>query len=218
MTKRENCSNKRPLYRLIKRLFDLFFSFVLLALLIVPLFIVGVVIKLNSSGPAVFKDRRIGKDGKEIKIYKFRSMYSDAEENIDKYLTSEQKEIWNKERKLENDPRITKVGSFIRKTSIDELPQLLNIFIGNLSFVGPRPISKREYETHFSTEEQKKLTSVKPGLTGFWQIYGRNNIEFENGERQKIELSYVDKCGLLTDIKVMFLTVPAVLSKKGVKS
>lgn len=206
-----------PLYTFIKRCFDLFASFIAILLLLLVYLIVFIAVKVNSPGPAIFKDKRIGKSGKLITVLKFRSMYSDAESNIGKYLTPEQIEIWNRERKLDDDPRITKVGKFIRKTSLDELPQFFNVFIGNMSLVGPRPISQREYNEHFSDEQKKIITSAKPGITGYWQVYARNEAEFKTGERQKLELEYFEKRSLWLDFKILILTVPAVLKKKGVK-
>lgn len=205
------------LYAVCKRIIDILLSFIGLVVLCIPLLIISLVIRLNSKGPAIFVDKRVGKNNKNISVYKFRSMYIDAEKNIDKYLTPEQKEIWLKERKLNNDPRITSVGRFIRKTSIDELPQLLNIFVGSLSIVGPRPISRKELEENFTDDEKTKLLSVKPGLTGYWQVYGRNDIEFKDHKRQELELTYIDKKSFWMDIKIFFLTIPAVLSHKGVK-
>lgn len=204
-------------YFAVKRLVDLLASFFAILLLSLVLIGVAIAVKCSSKGPAIFADKRVGKNGKEIKVLKFRSMYIDAESNIDKYLTPEQKEIWLRERKLENDPRITKVGRFIRKTSLDELPQLFNIFIGTMSFVGTRPITVRELETHFTEEEQNIIKSGKPGLTGYWQVYGRGEAEYETGERQKLELEYFYKRGLFFDLKILFLTIPAVLKHKGAK-
>lgn len=212
----EKQSNKF-VYRTIKRFFDFILALIALIILFIPLIVIGLVVKINSKGPAIFKDKRVGYKGKLVKVYKFRSMYSDAESNIDRYLTPEQKEIWNKERKLDNDPRITSVGRFIRKTSLDELPQFINVLIGNMSLVGPRPISKREYDMHYTEDERKLLNLTKPGITGYWQVYGRNDVEFETGERQKLELEYINKRSLWLDFKILFLTIPAVLSKKGVK-
>lgn len=209
--------SKKYFYRFIKRCADMIASFIALLLLFIPLIIIAVIIKCNSKGPAIFKDRRMGYKGKIVTVYKFRSMYSDAEANIDKYLTPEQKETWLRERKLENDPRITKVGRFIRKTSIDELPQFINVLFGTMSLVGPRPISQREYKEHYTDDEKKLLNLCKPGITGYWQVYGRNDVEFETGERQKLELEYIQKRSLWLDFKILFLTIPAVLSKKGVK-
>ncbi len=204
-------------YFLVKRLFDLFNSFLAILLLSLVLLGVAIAVKCSSKGPAIFADKRVGKNGKIIKVLKFRSMYIDAESNIDKYLSPEQKEIWMRERKLDNDPRITKVGRFIRKTSLDELPQLFNIFVGTMSFVGTRPITERELKGNFTEEEQKILVSGKPGLTGYWQVYGRGEAEYETGERQKLELEYFYRRGLFFDLKLLFLTIPAVLKHKGAK-
>ncbi len=198
-----------------KRLFDLFCSILGLVLIAWFLLILAVLVKISSKGPVLFKDHRIGKNGKEIKVYKFRSMYIDAETNIDKYLTPEQKETWIRERKLDNDPRITKIGRFMRKTSLDELPQILNVIGGSLSLVGPRPITEREIEEHFTKEQADIMLSAKPGITGYWQVYGRSDADFASGERQKLTLEYFEKRSLWLDIKILFLTIPAVLKHKG---
>lgn len=127
-----------------KRVFDFTSSLFVILLISWFLLIMLIINLIATKGHPIFPDKRIGKNGKEIKVYKFRSMYYDAESNIDKYLTPEQKEVWLRERKIDNDPRITPVGRFIRKTSIDELPQLFNILFGSMSVVGPRPISKKD--------------------------------------------------------------------------
>ena len=199
-----------------KRVFDIFFSFLAILILLLPMMIVGIIVKITSKGPMIFKDRRVGKNKKIINVYKFRSMYIDAEKNIDKYLTPEQKEIWLRERKLDNDPRITKFGKFIRKTSLDELPQLFNILFGQMSFVGTRPITIHELEDNFTDEQQKIIVSGKPGLTGYWQIYGRGSAEYFDGERQNLELEYYYKRSLMFDLKLIILTIPAVFKAKGV--
>lgn len=204
-------------YEFIKRCFDIFASGIAIILFGWLLLILALAVKFTSKGPALFKDCRVGKNGKKIKIYKFRSMYIDAESNLDKYLTPEMKEKWAKERKLDNDPRITKVGKFLRKTSLDELPQLFNIFGGSISIVGPRPIKNYELLSAYTPYQIQKLLSVKPGLTGYWQVYGRSNVDYASGKRQKEELAYLPKRGLLMDIKIIFLTIPAVLKKKGAK-
>ena len=143
-------------------------------------------------------------------------MYYDAESNIDKYLTPEQKETWLRERKLDNDPRITKLGRILRKTSLDELPQLFNILFGSMSVVGPRPISTKELD-NFTDEELEILFTAKPGLTGYWQVYGRSDVDFESGERQRLELEYFSKRSFWFDIGLIFKTIPSVLSSKGAK-
>ena len=205
------------LYSISKRLFDFFSSFFVI-LLISPVLLILFLIQLFATkGHPIFMDKRIGKKGKEIKVLKFRSMYYDAETNIDKYLTPEQKEIWIRERKLDDDPRITKVGKFLRKTSLDELPQLFNILFGSMSVVGYRPMSSREVEEHFTEEERQILYKAKPGLTGYWQVYGRSDVDFESGKRQKLELEYFSKRGFWFDLGLVFKTIPAVLNHKGAK-
>lgn len=202
-------------YYMWKRLFD-FFSSLVVILLLSWLFIILFIIQIFATkGHPIFADKRIGKKGKLIKVYKFRSMYYDAE-NVDKYFTPDQKEIWLRERKVDNDPRITKFGKFLRKTSLDELPQLFNILFGSMSVVGPRPISKKELD-NFYPSELEILYKAKPGLTGYWQVVGRSNIDFASGERQKIELEYFTKRGFWFDLGLVFRTIPAVLRHKGAK-
>lgn len=208
---------KEGMYKFLKRAFDVLVSSVALIILFIPMIIVGIIIKATSQGPVFFKDKRVGKDGKDIVVLKFRSMYKDAEARLEQYLTKEQLEMWQKERKVDNDPRITKVGKFIRKTSIDELPQLINILKGDLSIIGNRPLSKTEYNTHFSEEEKKVLDSMRPGLTGYWQAYGRSNVTFLSGERQKMYIYYPKNASLLLDIKIFFKTIIVVLTHKGAK-
>lgn len=202
------------LYAFNKRIFD-FFSSLIVILLISWLLVILFIIQLFATKfHPIFTDKRIGKNNKKIKVYKFRTMYYDAESNIDKYLTPEQKETWIRERKLDNDPRITKFGKFLRKTSLDELPQLFNILFGSMSVVGPRPITEREL-SHFTEEELKLMLSAKPGLTGYWQVYGRSDVDFESGERQKLELEYFAHRGFWFDLGLIFKTIPAVLKHKG---
>lgn len=208
---------KKTVYEFIKRLFDICASALGIILLSWLLIIVAIIIKCTSKGPVFFKDKRVGKGGKEIHVYKFRSMYVDAESRLKEYLTPEQLEQWYKERKIDNDPRITKVGKFIRKTSIDELPQMFNIFIGNMSIFGNRPITKKELNEWYTPEQKELLYKIKPGLTGYWQAYGRSDVTFESGERQKLDLIYVYKRSTWLDIKVFFRTIYVVLFGKGAK-
>lgn len=204
-------------YSFFKRLFDFLSSLIVIILISWLLLILYIIQIFATKGHPIFKDNRIGKKGKHIKVYKFRSMYYDAESNIDKYLTPEQKEIWLRERKLDDDPRITKVGKFLRKTSLDELPQLFNILFGSMSVVGYRPMSEREVNEHFTEKERKILFKAKPGLTGYWQVYGRSDVDFASGERQKLELEYFSKRGFFFDLGLIFKTIPAVLKHKGAK-
>lgn len=204
-------------YEFVKRSFDILSSFLLICLISWLLIIIFVVQLFFTHGHPIFCDSRIGKNGKEIKVFKFRSMFYDAESNIDKYLSPEQKEIWIRERKLDDDPRITKFGKILRKTSLDELPQLFNILFGTMSVVGYRPMSEREYYDHFTEKQRRILASARPGLTGYWQVYGRSDVDFESGKRQKMELKYFEKRSLLFDLRLIFLTIPAVLKEKGAK-
>ena len=204
-------------YFFFKRLGDFLTAFFALLLIGWFLIIMAIIVAIGSKGSPIYCDKRIGKGGKEISVLKFRSMYKDANEHPEKYLNEEQMKQFQEERKVDNDPRITKVGTFIRKTSIDELPQLLNIFIGNMSLVGPRPITRVELDSHFDETQQQILLSAKPGLTGHWQVSGRSDLDFQSGERQKLELQYFEIRGLETDIKILFKTIPAVLKHKGAK-
>lgn len=203
------------IYFFTKRIFDFFSSLFVIVILSWLLLIIFIIQLLVTKGHPIYKDFRIGYRGKKIGIFKFRSMHNDAY-NLDKYFTEEQKEIWLRERKVENDPRITKFGKFLRKTSLDELPQLFNILLGSMSVVGPRPISEKELD-NFSLYEKQVICSAKPGLTGYWQVYGRGEATFESGLRQKIELEYFSKRGLFFDLFLIIKTIPVVLAHKGAK-
>ncbi len=204
-------------YYFVKRTWDIFFSIVLLLLTSPLILIVLIILAFSGNGTPIYSDKRVGKNGKTIKVFKFRSMYKDADDNPKKYLNDEQYEQFIKERKVDNDPRITKLGKIIRKTSIDELPQLFNILGGSMSAVGSRPITTQELEANYKEDQQKIFLSTRPGLTGWWQVSGRNNVEYYNGERQKLELEYFEKRSIGFDLKIMFKTIPAVLKHKGVK-
>lgn len=200
-------------YRFLKRLFDLVFSLCVSVVLFIPVAVVCVLIRLESSGSPVYAQERVGKGGKAIKILKLRSMVADAG-NVQKYLSPEQLYQWEVERKVDDDPRITKVGQFIRKCSIDEMPQFLNVLNGDLSVIGPRPITRDELEQHFSDEEKAELLSVQPGITGLWQATDRNAATFESGLRQKIELHYVRNRCFRMDWKCFTDTFGAMFGRK----
>ncbi len=204
-------------YAFFKRMFDIVSSGLVILVFSWLLIILALLVKLTSKGPVLFKDERVGLHGKKIMVYKFRSMYIDAETNAEKYLTPEQIELWNTERKIDKDPRITPIGRFTRKTSLDELPQLFNIFLGSLSVVGPRPVKQFEFDENYTPYQKEKLLQVKPGLTGYWQVYGRSNVDYASGQRQKEELAYLPKRSCLFDLKLIFLTIPAVLKHRGAK-
>ena len=171
-----------------------------------------IAIKMEDGGPIFYKCQRVGKDGKIFSMYKLRTMKMNAD-RLEDMLTPVELERYYQEYKLENDPRITKVGAFLRKYSIDEIPQFINIMKGDMSFVGPRPLV--EDETYKYGYMRDTLLSIKPGLTGYWQAYGRNNVTYESGERQRMELYYVENADLMLDVKILFKTVKAVLSAEG---
>ena len=202
----------KPVYDFVKRFADIICSAIAIILLSPFFIIISIAIKATSKGPVIFVHKRVGKNGKKIGIYKFRSMVMNAEELIEKF-TPEQKEEFKKNFKLENDPRITKVGKFLRKTSLDELPQLFNILKGDLSIVGPRPIM--EVETKIYGKYKDMLLSVKPGLTGFWAANGRSDTSYKR--RRAMEIYYVKNRSLLFDIKIIFKTVISVFKGEGAK-
>lgn len=177
-------------YRICKRTFDIVFSAGCAAVLAIPIAGICAAICVESPGSPVYTQERVGRGGRVIRVLKLRSMVTDAND-VHKYLSPEQLYQWEVERKVDNDPRITKVGKFIRKCSIDEVPQFLNVLKGDLSVIGPRPITRDELEQHFSDEEKEELLSVTPGITGLWQATDRNAATFESGLRQQIELRYV---------------------------
>lgn len=197
---------------LIKRLIDILGALVGLAItaLITPF--VALAIKIDSPGPVFFSQTRIGKNGRRFKIWKFRSMYMDAEAR--KKELEVRNEVKGLMFKMEDDPRITRVGKFIRETSIDETPQFLNILVGDMSLVGTRPPTEDEFEQY--NGYYRRRMSITPGLTGLWQVSGRSDIQdFE--EIVKLDLEYIDNWSLALDIKILFMTVFAVLGRKGSK-
>lgn len=207
-------AGKRMGYQAIKRIFDVVSSVVGLILLS-PLFLVLVLmIKKEDRGTVFYKHRRVGKGEKDFDMYKFRTMKMGADD-IEKTLTEEERTVYLKEFKLKDDPRITKVGEKLRTTSMDELPQLLNILKGEMSVVGPRPILREEL-LYYTEEEREKLLSIRPGLTGYWQAYMRNHASYESGKRQKMEMFYIAHQSVLLDLKILLRTVVAVLREDGV--
>lgn len=206
--------HKKPFYECIKRIFDLVVSLVAVIVLSPILLVIALAIRLEDRGPILYRAQRVGRVGKPITVYKFRSMRMNAD-RLEDMLTPEELEEYKKNFKLEHDPRITKVGAFLRKTSLDELPQLFNILSGTLSLVGPRPVLQEETELY--GDKRNLLLSCKPGLTGLWQVSGRSNVTYENGRRQALELQYVSQRSLWLDIKILFWTVGAVVRMDGAK-
>lgn len=201
---------KLNLYSLVKRACDIILSSIALILLSPVFLIIAVAIRIESEGPAFFVHKRIGKNGKTIGLYKFRSMVSNAEELI-RSFTPEQMKEFKENFKLENDPRITKIGKFLRKTSLDELPQLLNILKGDLSIIGPRPVIQEELEKYGTNKE--KFLSITPGLTGYWAANGRSATTYE--QRMSMELYYVDNVSFWLDVKTFLKTIISVVKREG---
>ena len=206
----ENILKRQSPYRYIKRFMDVILATIALVVLSPIFLIIAIAIKIESKGPVFFKHTRIGKNGKIIKLYKFRSMVINAEELI-KSFTPEQMKEYKENYKLTNDPRITKIGKFLRKTSLDELPQLLNIIKGDLSIIGPRPVVTDELEKYGANTE--KFLSVTPGLTGYWAANGRSCTTYK--QRMQMELYYIDNLSLKMDVKVFFKTIEAVIKREG---
>ena len=203
---------KKPIFSFFKRLFDIISSFLGLILLSWLFLIVAILVKCSSRGPIFYAQYRVGKNGKMIKILKFRTMVID-DRPLEEILTLEQLEEYRRDFKITNDPRVTKIGNVLRKTSLDELPQLLNIFVGQMSVVGWRPITQEELERYGDNREW--LLKVKPGLTGYWASHGRSNIDYL--DRIKMELYYSVKRSIWLDIRIIWHTMIGVFRSEGAK-
>ena len=215
-----------PKYEHLKSLFDFAVSFIASIFLLIPMCIIAVMIIMHDFGNPLFFQKRVGKSGKNFYIVKFRSMTRNAD-NLEKTLSKEEIELYKKEYKLKDDPRLIGwknrskngncFGLLLRQYSIDELPQILfNVLIfRNMSIVGPRPILPEELEENYTAEEQAELLSVKPGITGYWQAFGRNMIQYENHKRQDMELYYVRSRSPKLDLNILLHTVSSVLCKTG---
>lgn len=207
-----NMYHKKPIYSFINRLFDIVLSLLAIILLSPTFLICAILVKFSSKGPIFYGHKRVGKNGREFKVLKFRSMVVDNRP-LEEILTKEQLEEWHRDFKITNDPRVTKVGNILRKTSLDELPQLFNILLGQMSIVGWRPILQEELDLYGDNAEL--LTKIKPGLTGFWACHGRSKISYE--DRIKMELYGVVKRGLIMNIRIVFHTFFQVLQRNGAK-
>lgn len=202
----------KVVYRFLKRLFDIIISLILLVILSPIFALIAVAIKKEDGGTVIHNRICEGKNHTRYSMYKFRTMYEDSD-NLEKYMTTDQIVQYKKECKLEEDPRITKVGKFLRRTSLDELPQIVNILLGWMSFVGPRPIV--DWEREFWGDNMDTLLQAKPGLTGYWQVNGRSNVTYQSGERQRLELYYVEHQSLLLDLKILLKTLHVVINGEG---
>lgn len=195
-------------YEFAKRALDIVGASILLTVLSIPAAIVAVLIKVDDPGPVMFKQIRVGRFGRRFTIYKFRTMISNAEkmqQEMDKY-----NEAGGAYFKMKNDPRVTKVGIVLRKLSLDEIPQFINVLTGDMSLVGPRPLPITGYEEE---EWYVRKVSVPPGMTGLWQISGRSDLSGE--QAAELDLEYVKRRGMWFDLRLMLMTIPAVLFRKG---
>jgi len=204
----------RPFNYAGKRAFDYVVGGILFIFLLAPIFIISIAIRLTSRGPAIFRQERIGKNGRPFMCYKFRTMHLDAEERLRHILDTdpEARAEWEKYWKLRNDPRVTKIGRFLRRTSLDELPQIINVVRGEMSLVGPRPVTRREIVEYYKDAAQLCF-SVPPGITGLWQVSGRNNTTYK--QRVSLDSWYVRNWNLWLDIVILFKTVRVVFRSEG---
>jgi exopolysaccharide biosynthesis polyprenyl glycosylphosphotransferase len=210
VVKQQESDREITLYSFLKRTIDILGSIFGLIVLSPLLVIIAIVVKWEDpKGSVIFHQSRVGKNEKPFRIYKFRSMCTDAEDKLKDLL--DKNDISGAQFKIKDDPRITKVGKFIRRTSIDELPQLFNVLRGDMSLVGPRPSSLMEVN-EYSNDDKKRL-SVTPGCTGLWQVSGRNNLSFK--EMVELDLAYIDKKCIWFDIKIILRTVKTVISPEG---
>jgi Undecaprenyl-phosphate galactose phosphotransferase WbaP len=198
----------------LKRAFDLISVAVIFALFWWAMLLIVVAVKLSSPGSVVFGHLRVGRLGKSFRCYKFRSMVPNAEMVLQELLDRdpEARAEWDRDFKLKNDPRITRIGAFIRRTSLDELPQLWNVLKGDMSIVGPRPVVRRELALYYANGRRHYL-SVRPGLTGLWQISGRNDINYE--ERVELDKLYVQTWNVFRDFMIVMRTVGVMFGKTG---
>ena len=205
----------QPLNYYTKRLFDYVFGFIFFILLIIPIVIISALIRITSKGPAILKQERIGKNSKSFICYKFRTMYHDADERLEVILANdpEAKKEWETYWKLKNDPRVTSFGMFLRKTSLDEVPQIFNILKGEMSLIGPRPYIPREWD--WLKEYSEIINCVQPGITGLWQVSGRSDSSHE--QRLTLDAWYVRNWNLWLDIVILIKTIYVVIKKEGAR-
>ena len=194
-------------YLACKRAFDILFSAVVCVVLAIPVAVACAAIAIDSPGKPFFRQERVGKGGRPIRIFKLRTMVADAHEHPERYMTPEQLEVWRREQKLDDDPRVTRVGRLLRRTSLDELPQFLNVLIGDLSVIGPRPVTLEE--TYEYGDARDEVLACKPGITGWWAVTDRNDSTWESGERQARELFYVRHQSFGLDARVFVKTFKA---------
>lgn len=200
-------------YLAVKRFLDIVISGSALVVLSPLLLVIAILIRAEDGGPVLYHRKCVGKNG-YYDMLKFRTMVVDAD-NFEKYLTPEQLEEYRRNIKLDNDPRITRTGKFLRRTSLDELMQLVSILRGDMSIIGPRPMV--EAESRYFGDSLERVLEAKPGLTGYWQVNGRSDCTYESGERQRLELYYADHRSLWMDIRIFFKTFAVVWKGNGAK-
>jgi lipopolysaccharide/colanic/teichoic acid biosynthesis glycosyltransferase len=204
MKKKKKQYSKKYLYKIIKTIFDLFFSSIFLIVGLPFFLIIALLIKLSSRGPIFYLQERIGKNKKTFNCIKFRTMHPEAEDILENLITNNEKlrKEFEETHKLKNDPRITNIGKFLRKTSLDEIPQFLNVIKMEMSIIGPRPIVKNEIQKY--GKSYNKVISLKPGITGLWQVSGRNNLSYKR--RVILDCLYVDNVSPLLDLRIIIRT------------
>ena len=200
-------------YKIIKRFLDFIFAFLLIILLIPLFLIIGILIKISSKGSIIYIQKRIGKNNTSFSCYKFRTMHPQSKYLLKKILIKNKdfKNQFSETRKIINDPRITRIGKFLRFSSLDELPQIFNVLIGDMSFIGPRPIVKSEIKKY--GKKFGKVFSIKPGISGLWQVSGRNNLSYD--KRVELDINYSENINFLLDIKIFIKTIVVILFPFG---
>ena len=200
-------------YKIIKRFLDFIFAFLLIILLIPLFLIIGILIKISSKGSIIYIQKRIGKNNTSFSCYKIRTMHPQSKYLLKKILVKNKdfKNQFSETRKIVNDPRITRFGKFLRFSSLDELPQIFNVLIGDMSFIGPRPIVKSEIKKY--GKEFGKVFSIKPGISGLWQVSGRNNLSYD--KRVELDINYSENINFLLDIKIFIKTIVVILFPFG---
>lgn len=201
------------LTRLSKRLFDIVLSSAALAVAAVPMLLIAAIVRMDG-GPAIFGHERVGTNGRKFRCLKFRSMAVDADRRLEELLRadSDARREWEETRKLKNDPRVTRFGRFKRRTALDELPQLINVLKGDMSLVGPRPVTEPELAQYYGDATSLYL-SVRPGVTGLWQVSGRNDLSYE--QRVGLDAWYVRNWSPWHDTAIILKTFPALLFRRG---
>lgn len=199
-------------YRLVKRTFNIFFSLLVLVVLLVPGLVLCLAIMLDTKGSPIYVHERVGYRGRRLNVLKFRTMVADAD-NLEKYLSDGELAEFHREHKLDNDPRVTHLGRFLRKSSIDEFPQFINVLVGQMNVVGPRPVTAEELA--WFGDDVDELLSCHPGITGLWQTLERNDATYQTGVRQEMELTYVRKRCVKMDLDILARTFGVMARKTG---